>query len=214
MRVLIALILLFSLSGCGEMPSPLETKFDKGAEGLPPPSGIVHSFENGYNPNDMAGWTGIGSSNNDTITNQVTASEFYSGLWSLKVKISHSKEQSGYCWLAMNLGPDTETDSEGNPAPVKRDLSGYRYISFYIKVMQDWTSFYVELGDISLPQGESLKVPCTVIRKSAKWQQVRIPLEDFSGLDLKRATKLVFSMNEDIVTQAAEFYLDDIAFVP
>ncbi|MDD5066327.1 MAG: hypothetical protein PHF84_04710 [bacterium] len=208
------ILILIIFSQCGETPSPLQNKFDKGEKGNVIPSSLIHSFEDNYNPNDLDGWTGIGSSNQDSISNQVTASEFYNGLKSLRMKISHSQELKGYSWLACTLGPDTETDKDGNPAPQKRDVSDYAYIGFYIKVMQDWTRFYVELGDITTPQGQSIKVPVTVIRKPAKWQLVKVKLDDFSGIDLERVTKFVISLNEDIETQQnIEFYLDDIGFM-
>jgi|GEM_PF-6312849 len=213
-RCLFLILFIVLILNCGETPDTLVApKFDKGAPGTALSSTVVHNFEDTYNPNLLDGYTGCGAGNGDAVTNDLTYLQFNSGVRSLKVIITHDKIKEGYIWMAFNFGPEIEKDAQGNNAPQKRDVSGYKYISFFINIVPDRVKFYVEMGDISLPTGQSVKVPVTVIRKFERWQEVRILLEDFKGLDLERVNKLIFSMNSDIETQSrVDFYLDDIIF--
>jgi len=209
----IIFIMFIILANCGEVPSVLDVKFDKGEKGTPLSNGLIHNFENTYNTNLLGGWTGCGAGNNDSITNVPTTTAFYNGVKSLKVIIHHSQENKGYIWMAFNLGDTIEIDPQGKPAPQKRDVSNFKYLSFYIMVTQYWTKFYVGLGDITLSEGESIDVSVTIIKKPQSWQQIKIPLEEFKGIDLTRVTKVIVKMDENIETQEnVTFYLDDIAF--
>lgn len=214
MKKIVIILLMVGIINCGKTPSILDVKFDNGDKGEILENGIIHSFENTLNPDDLNGETGKGTGNNDSITTVITASEFYNGLQSLKVTIQHLKEKEGFVYMYFNFGPLVEIDKNGDEAPQKRDVSAFNYIAFYINVIQDWTKFYIELGDITTPLGVSIKVPVTIIRKPERWQLVKVALEKFKGLDLTRVTKFLISMNKDIETQDdVEFYIDDIGFV-
>ena len=172
------IFIIILVLNCGETPDTLVApKFDKGAPGTALPTTIVHNFEDTYNPNLLDGYTGYGAGNGDAVTNELTYLQFNSGVRSLKVIMTHDKDKEGYIWMAFNFGPETEKDTEGNNAPQKRDVSGYKYISFFINIIPDRVKLYVEMSDISLPAGQSVKVPVTIVRRFERWQEVKMVLQ-------------------------------------
>ncbi|MBN1587566.1 MAG: hypothetical protein JW937_09110, partial [Candidatus Omnitrophica bacterium] len=94
------------------------------------------------------------------------------------------------------------------------DLSNYRTMSFWIKGQKGGEAFEIGLNDnISNKREDAVKLG-SITRYlpegvTAEWQEVKIPISDLFGLDVKRVYSMTF-MFED--TSAGAFWVDDLRF--
>lgn len=124
------------------------------------------------------------------------------------LRFTAHRAAQGFCGIWFDFYP-------GSESPVRYvDASAYRYLSFWIKGEKGGEDVDITLKDSTwrahedsnptrplhayLPQGAS-----------TGWQQVRIPLRDFQGLDATKLFNLVF-----VITREGDhrFYVDDIGF--
>ena len=96
------------------------------------------------------------------------------------------------------------------------DLSPYATLSFWIKGTKGGEAFELGLNDTISNKREDAVMVGSIYRYlpqgvTTEWQQVKVPLEDFFGADLKRVYSIVFNFNEE---GEGTFWVDGFAFHP
>ena len=125
--------------------------------------------------------------------------------YSLRVTVH--RELEGFCGVWMDFYP-------GSAVPRKYlDASSYRFLSFQVKGESGGENFEFQIVDDTRggedPMGRrplSAYLPQGI---TTDWQEVRIPLQDFQSVNLRRLVRLVFHFN---TRGDYRFYLDNIGF--
>ncbi len=94
------------------------------------------------------------------------------------------------------------------------DLSAHATMTFWVKGAKGGEAFEIGMNDVVSNQREDAVMVGSIYRYlpqgvTTQWQQVKIPLEDFFGADLRRVFSVVFNFNE---TGEGIFWIDEVAF--
>ena len=94
------------------------------------------------------------------------------------------------------------------------DLSPYATMTFWIKGAKGGETFELGLNDVISNKREDAVIVGSIHRYlpggvTTQWQQVKVPLEDFFGADLKRVFSIVFNFNEE---GEGTFWIDGLEF--
>jgi len=158
---------------------------------------LVDNFNCGSPPNDLGGNSGSmspGGNYDPTITyDSANAKE---GTYALSIAYDFPPGQWCGYWTFM------KSDESGY------DLSGYQNLKFWVKGANSGEKFKIELADTG--GNKSVKVT-DYIGVTTSYQEVTIPLADFTGLD-KSAVKQVNIVFFDEAPRAGKVYIDDIRF--
>lgn len=124
------------------------------------------------------------------------------------LRITAHRESGGFCGVWLEFYP-------GSRLPrAYLDASPYRFISFWIEGTVAGGSLQVTLEDAAArqhPDKES-STPINVPVPSQgqyHWQEVVIPLENFTGLSLHKLSRLILNFT---ALGDSRFYIDDVAF--
>ena len=124
------------------------------------------------------------------------------------LRITAHREANGFCGVWLNFYSARELPER------YLDASGYRYLSFRVKGEKGGEDFNITLEDATWRKHEDTNPtrPLSAYLPggaSTSWQEVRIPLSDFAGLDPTRLFNLIF-----VFSRAGDFQLavDNIAF--
>ncbi|MDD5085849.1 MAG: hypothetical protein PHE61_07405 [Candidatus Omnitrophica bacterium] len=127
---------------------------------------------------------------------------------------------AGFVFYYQRLG---EPESLGSQASYPLDLSGYKYLSFWIKTDIEKPKFAVEFhqdseGDRKFILGKDITAKVVagryVIGKDPKaWRKVVIPLKDFRAVkDWSQILEMDFLFEERLHSGMGTVYVDDIVF--
>ena len=94
------------------------------------------------------------------------------------------------------------------------DLSRYKTLTFQVKGAAGGEGFAIAMHDLIANRREDAVRVGSVYRYlpggvTQQWQEVRVPLEDFYGVDLSQGYCLIFAINEP---GRGTFWIDDIRF--
>jgi len=182
-------------------------RFESYQLNTPSVSLLLDNFNCGTPPNDLGGNAGIYDPYPNDPTETCSASydrDAEEGPYALK--LTYDRGASSYCgyWSKM------KSDGTG------RDLSGFAGgdLKFWLKGKNGTEKFKVELhhqGD-SEPWPEVQLTDCTGFASGAptNYQEVTIPLANFTGLDLSKVTELVITFDRS--PNSGIVYIDKIRF--
>lgn len=163
---------------------------------------LFDNFNCGTPPNDLGGNAGpmsrVGNYDPQIAYDSGNAKE---GVYALSITYDFPLgEWSGY-WSFMR------SDESGY------DLSGYQYLKFSVKGAMGGEKFKVEIADTGDTPGtepEVQVVPNYIASVTTAYQEVIIPLADFTGLDTTviRQVNIVF----DQTPRSGKVYIDNIRF--
>lgn len=163
---------------------------------------LFDNFNCGSAPNDLGGNAGAMSSGGNYDPNiTYDSANPKEGVYALSITYDFPSGQwSGY-WSFMR------SDESGY------DLSGYQNLKFWVKGATGGEKFKVEIADTGDTPGsepEVQVVPTYIASVTTAYQQVTIPLADFTGLDTSavRQVNIVF----DQTPRAGKVYIDTIRF--
>ena len=96
------------------------------------------------------------------------------------------------------------------------DLSNYATLSFWVKGAKGGEAFEIGMNDVISNKREDAVFVGSIYRYlpqgvKPEWQQVKVPLEDFFGVDLKTVYSLVFNFNEE---GDGTFWVDGVTLHP
>jgi hypothetical protein len=156
---------------------------------------LFDNFNCGTTPNDLGGNAGrmsAGGNYDPTITyDSANAKE---GVYGLSIAYDFpSGEWCGY-WSFMR------SDESGY------DLSGYQNLKFWVKGATGGETFKIEIADT---KGNKPSVEVTGVTTS--YQEVTIPLTDFTGLDTTAVKQVNIVFDE--APRAGNVYIDNIRFI-
>ncbi len=160
---------------------------------------IVDDYNDGSGPNNLGGGCGSMDPFPDggtewIIENYAGEGQAYEGLGCLKLTYNRgSSSWVGY-WSFLR------EDQQG------MDVSGYRYLSMYVRGASGGEAFRVELKDSS---GKTSKQNITGITTS--WQEFRLDLSGFSGVSLNSLAMVNFIM--DLSPNSGTVFIDLLRFV-
>lgn len=94
------------------------------------------------------------------------------------------------------------------------DLSPYATMTFWVKGAKGGETFEIGMNDVISNKREDAVIVGSIHRYlpggvTPSWQQVKVPLEDFFGADLKRVFSIVFNFNEE---GEGTFWIDGLEF--
>ena len=168
---------------------------------------LLDNFNCGSSPNDLGGNGGIFDPNPNDATE--TCSESYDrdakeGPYALE--LIYDRGASSYCgyWSKM------KSDGTG------RDISGFAggNLKFWLKGKTGGEKFKVELhhqgGSFPWPEVQLTSCPGFGGGAPTNYQEVTMPLADFTGLDLSKVTELVITFDQ--APNSGTVYIDNIRF--
>jgi len=176
-------------------------RFESYQLNTPSVSLLLDNFNCGTPPNDLGGNAGAmspGGNYDPSIT--YDSGNAKEGVYALSITYDFPSGQwSGY-WSFMR------SDESGY------DLSGYQNLKFWVKGATGGEKFKVEIADTGDTLGTEPEVQVTsyIASVTTAYQQVTIPLADFTGLDTSavRQVNIVF----DQTPRAGKVYIDTIRF--
>ncbi len=124
------------------------------------------------------------------------------------LRVTAHRDSEGFCGVWMEFRSGTEIPHQ------YLDATAYRYLSFWIKGEKGGEEFDIELTDEATLNNEDAR-PRRPLRAylpqgaTTRWQEVRIPLADFTGLKHARLARITLNITTPGDTR---FYLDDLAF--
>jgi hypothetical protein len=124
------------------------------------------------------------------------------------LRITTHREANGFCGVWLNFYSARESPER------YLDASGYRYLNFQVKGEKGGEDFNITLEDATWHQHEDTNPtrPLSAYLPggaSTSWQEVRIPLSDFAGLDTSRIFNLIFVFSK---VGDSRLEVDNIAF--
>jgi len=142
-----------------------------------------------------------------------------SGGSSLKLDFDVSAKGS-FTFYWMKLGPELP-DQKGITQPL--DLTGYNYLSFWVKGLKGKERFKIELhqdasldGQFNFAQdiSSSLYVSAYLVNGVTQdWQKVVVPLKGFSNVtDWSNILELVVTLENRVGNTEGSIYIDDVLF--
>ena len=147
----------------------------------PPEALIVDDYnDSDRNTNSLGFWTGSNIAVLDTMKQSFDGTQCRRIVW------WKSSWYSSNMWDGINYS----------------DISGYDYVSFRVKGKYGGESFNVELHS-----GAGSVSRCRLYDIVAQWQEVRIPLSDFQGLDKTRLRHVGFTFKG-----IGTVYVDNLGF--
>ncbi|MEM2679212.1 MAG: cohesin domain-containing protein [Candidatus Hadarchaeales archaeon] len=158
---------------------------------------IVDDYNDGSGPNNLGGGCGImdpdPNGGPEWITEEYVGGA-YEGLGCLK--LTYNRGTSSWVGYWSFLHPDQHGI----------DVSGYKYLSMYVKGASGGESFRVELKD------SSNKVSKQVISGiTSSWKEFRLDLSGFSGVSLTSLAMVNFVM--DLPPNSGTVYIDLVRFI-
>ncbi len=132
----------------------------------------------------------------------------YSGYGGRSLQVNAFKIEEGYCGAWINFF--AAKNGENNYL----DASGYKYISLRIKGAIGGEKFQIQLADKAMYQKEDSR-PCQSLYSylpegiTTNWQELIIPLTDFTGLDITQLTGITFNFT---VSGKYTVFIDDLYF--
>lgn len=165
---------------------------------------LLDNFDHANEVNLLGRKTGTYKKLPSVVKKKYTRDVFY-GDGGRSLELIYAKEARGWCGYYTLLN---QIDGE------LYDLSDYESVSFMVKGDKGSEAFEIGMADENwLIIGDSVKagniddyLPRGV---NTQWQEVIIPLDDFSGLDFSRMGSLVINFNKQ---QTGTIYIDDIKF--
>jgi len=143
---------------------------------------IVDDYNDGdIGTNSLGYWTGSDAIIADTIEGSYDGTQCRKIIWSNKD------------WYSSNVWDGTNY----------ADISAYSYLSFAIKGVTGG-----ERITIALYSGSRTTSRCSFSGATTEWQEVRIPLDDFTGLDKSRLRYIGFTFKG-----SATVYIDNLGFL-
>lgn len=176
-------------------------RFESYQLNTPSVSLLLDNFNCGTPPNDLGGNAGAMSpSGNYDPSITYDSGNAKEGVYALSITYDFPSGQwSGY-WSFMR------SDESGY------DLSGYQNLKFWVKGATGGEKFKVEIADTGDTLGTEPEVQVTsyIANVTTAYQQVTIPLADFTGLDTSavRQVNIVF----DQTPRSGKVYIDNIRF--
>lgn len=160
---------------------------------------VVDDFNDGSGPNNLGGSCGTMDPNPTSnsewiIENYAGETEAYEGLGCLKLTYNRGISSWVGYWGFLNK------DQQGV------NVSSYNYLSMYVKGANGGESFRVELKDGA---GHTSKQTLSGITTS--WQEFKLDLSSFSGVDLRNLTQVNFVM--DLSPNSGTVYIDLLRFI-
>ncbi len=158
----------------------------------------VSSFDFGTPPNETGGNEGAWSETSDTDpATEYDRNNAFRGIYALNITYNFSN----YCGYYIFLTPEGDTGS--------RDISAYTRLKFYVKSDVAEKKFKIELIDTT--SGKEVQLATYLSGGTATfYQEVDIPLSDFTGLISTAARKMVITFDQS--PKAGIIYIDDIRF--
>lgn len=123
------------------------------------------------------------------------------------LRVTAHRESPGFCGFWLDFYPGSEVPAR------YLDASTFNYLSFWVKGEKGGEDFEIEFTDEENVDHEGAR-PRRPLEAylpdgmTKEWQEVLIPLADFSGLDRSRLVRMAFNLTRE---GDSRFYLDDIA---
>lgn len=156
---------------------------------------VIENFNDGKDPNEIGG--------NPSI--EVKKPTFLQAAYNKK--ITHGAQ--GYS-LEIEFYIPKEAEGSWSTSLNELDISQSKGIGFWIKGSEGAEEFWVRLED-----GEGVKKEIKVTdyaKITTEWQEVKITIENFSGINLDRVGKFTLLFKGDPHIMSGKIYLDDIYF--
>lgn len=156
---------------------------------------VIENFNDGKDPNEIGG--------NPSI--EVKKPAFLQAAYNKK--ITHGAQ--GYS-LEIEFYIPKEAEGSWSTSLNELDISQSKGIGFWIKGSEGAEEFWVRLED-----GEGVKKEIKVTdyaKITTEWQEVKITIENFSGVNLDRVGKFTLLFKGDPHIMSGKIYLDDIYF--
>ncbi len=166
----------------------------------------IWNFDNG-NTTDFGGHFNQFANQESSASNYLS-DEIYRGKGGRSLEITAEKTSGGFCGTWVHFFNVKE--KPGNRKYL--DASDYQYISFRVKGKRGGENFTVQMADASWVQKED-SVPSRPLKTylpegvTAEWQEVVIPLSDFTGLDTTELGGITFNFTSE---GNYKIYIDDI----
>ncbi len=156
---------------------------------------VIENFDDGTDPNEIGG----------NPTTEVKKPAFLQAAYNKK--ITHGAQ--GYS-LGLEFHIPKETEGAWSTSLNELDISQAKGISFWVKGSEGREEFVVRLEGA---EGAKKEVKITDYTKiTAEWQEVKIPIENFAGLNLNRMGKFTLIFKGEPHIMSGKIYLDDIYF--
>ncbi|MCK9555366.1 CIA30 family protein [bacterium] len=166
----------------------------------------IWNFDNG-NTTDFGGHFNQFANQESSASNYLS-DETYRGKGGRSLEITAEKTSGGFCGTWVHFFNVKEKPENRKYL----DASDYKYISFRVKGEQGGENFTVQMADASWVQKED-SVPARPLKTyipegvTAEWQEVVIPLSDFTGLDTTELGGITFNFTSE---GKYKIYIDDI----
>lgn len=230
-----AVTLFLSVLSCGRAPDLLMSPIDQERDGIVlingmvdtfdpidlglPPSGTYDNYLSGPRTFKCDGVINMSSDNSAGIAN----GQSYDSTSCEKISFHHRGDLGGSTLWSTALGPITsrftniiiQSNISGDMTCIPKDVRNFNYLSFMVRGQDGNEEFQIGLRDIytrSDKQSAVLVGDYLLYVSAQSWQEVKIPLNRFKGIDLSKLTEIVICFDKDVKNETGAVLIDNIQF--